>query len=120
MTISNNTGGMEMRVCISSLKFSPAHVSHMIAYAKLFREIGFEPFLWLEKSYEKMDLTNEFEVVWYQGSIPDNADLLFFANNSLVNYKFFLVIILCLHKDSEHITYILECLEKKVSLDSFF
>jgi len=78
-----------MRVCVSSLKFSPAHVSHMIAYAKLFREIGFEPFLWLEKNYEKMDLTNEFQVVWYQGSIPDNADLLFFANNSLVNYRFF-------------------------------
>jgi len=60
----------------------------MIAYAKLFREIGFEPFLWLERSYEKMDLTNEFQVVWYQGSIPDNVDLLFFANNSLVNYRF--------------------------------
>jgi len=61
----------------------------MIAYARLFREIGFEPFLWLEKSYEKMDMTNEFQVVWYQGSIPDNTDLLFFANNSLVNYGFF-------------------------------
>jgi len=61
----------------------------MIAYAKLFRESGFEPFFCLEKSYEKMDLTNDFEVVWYQGSIPDNADLLFFANNSLVNHKFF-------------------------------
>ena len=77
-----------MKVCISSLKFSPAHVSHMIAYAKLFREIGCEPFLWLDENYKKMDLTNEFQVIWYKGSVPNKTDLLFFANNSTINYKF--------------------------------
>ena len=48
-----------MRIYISSLKFSAAHMSHMIAYAKLFEYMGHNPIFWLDKGYEKMIVEQE-------------------------------------------------------------
>lgn len=40
-----------MRICISSLKFSPGHISHIKAYVKLFEELGAQVYLLLNKGY---------------------------------------------------------------------
>jgi|GEM_PF-2237660 len=48
-----------MRIYISSLKFSAAHMSHMIAYAKLFEYLGHDPIFWLDKRYQKMIVEQE-------------------------------------------------------------
>ena len=48
-----------MRTYISSLNFSAAHTSHMIAYAKLFEYVEHNPIFWLDKGYEKMIVEQE-------------------------------------------------------------
>ncbi len=75
-----------MEIFISSLKFSPGHLSHMIGYARLFKEIGYEVTLWLHESYKKMMPEKDFQVVWYPDFFPKNIDILFLYNPSIVNH----------------------------------
>jgi glycosyltransferase involved in cell wall biosynthesis len=41
------------RICITSRRFNPAHVQHLIAYAKLSRELGIEPVFLLDREYQR-------------------------------------------------------------------
>jgi len=79
------TGGFAVKILISSLKFSPGHLSHIIGYAKLFKEIGYEVTLWLHESYKKMMPEENFQVMWYPDFFPKNIDMLFLYNPSIVN-----------------------------------
>jgi len=80
------TGGSAVKIFISSLKFSPGHLSHIIGYAKLFKEIGYEVTLWLHESYKKMMPEENFQVMWYPDFSPKNIDILFLCNPSTVNH----------------------------------
>jgi len=75
-----------VKILISSLKFSPGHLSHIIGYAKLFKEIGYEVTLWLHESYKKMMPEKDFQVMWYPDFFPKNIDMLFLYNPSTVNH----------------------------------
>lgn len=75
-----------MKVCVASLKFSPGHLSHIIAYAKLFREIGNDVTLWLDQGYAELDTGNEFPILWYPAAEPEKVDILFLANASTKNH----------------------------------
>jgi len=75
-----------VKIFISSLKFSPGHLSHIIGYAKLFKEIGYEVTLWLHESYKKMMPEENFQVMWYPDFSPKNIDILFLCNPSTVNH----------------------------------
>ena len=77
-----------MRIYISSLKFSAAHMSHMIAYAKLFEYLGHNPIFWLDKGYQKMIVEQEtFPTVWYTGMVPTDAEAVLLYNPSVSNSK---------------------------------
>ena len=77
-----------MRIYISSLKFSAAHMSHMIAYAKLFEYLGHSPIFWLDKGYQKMIVEQEtFPTVWYTGMVPTDAEAVLLYNPSVLNSK---------------------------------
>jgi len=77
-----------MRVYISSLKFSAAHMSHMMAYAKLFEYLGHNPIFWLDKGYQKMIVEQKtFPTVWYTGTIPTDADVILLSNPSIDSPK---------------------------------
>jgi len=77
-----------MRIYISSLKFSAAHMSHMIAYAKLFEYMGHDPIFWLDKGYQKMIMEQEtFPTVWYTGAVPTDAKAVLLYNPSVSNSK---------------------------------
>ena len=75
-----------MKVCVVSLKFSPGHLSHIVAYGKLFREIGNDVTLWLDQGYAKLDTRNEFPVLWYPKTEPKKVDILFLVNASTKNH----------------------------------
>ena len=75
-----------MEIFISSLKFSPGHLSHIIGYARLFKEIGYKVTLWLHESYKKMMPEKDFQVMWYPDFFPKNIDILFLYNASIVNH----------------------------------
>jgi len=71
-----------MRVAICSLRFSPGHLSHIVAYAKLFREVSSEIILWLHQDYSKLFSNNQFSVSWYPMEYPENVETLFFLYNA--------------------------------------
>ena len=75
-----------MNVIVASLKFSPGHLSHIVAYGKLFREIGNDVTLWLDQGYAKLDTRNEFPVLWYPKTEPKKVDILFLVNASTKNH----------------------------------
>ena len=75
-----------MNVIVASLKFSPGHLSHIVAYGKLFREIGNGVTLWLDQGYAKLDTRNEFPVLWYPKTEPKKVDILFLVNASTKNH----------------------------------
>lgn len=77
-----------MRVCVVSLKFSPGHFSHMIAYAELFRELGHDVFLFLSKDYSKMIEEQEIPVLFFGEDVHyPEADFVLFQNVSTINHK---------------------------------
>lgn len=78
-----------MKAVVTSLKFSPGHLSHIIAYAKLLREIGYDVFLWLHKEYKRIikDKDVEFPIIWYPEEFIENTDIILFINVSTTNHK---------------------------------
>jgi len=77
-----------MKIYIASLKFSPGHFSHVIAYSKLFSELGFETNLLISKDYSKMIENSDVPVSFFEDKIPEfNADIILFANPSTINHK---------------------------------
>lgn len=52
-----------MNVLIISLNFNPGHFSHLIANYKLFENCGFTPYLYINKSFNRMDEKNEFRKI---------------------------------------------------------
>lgn len=81
-------GGVIVRIVVSSLKFSPGHLSHIIAYAKLFSEMGNDTKLWLHEDYKKLIKDYQFPVLWYPENICRNANIILFANVSTKNHIF--------------------------------
>lgn len=52
-----------MNILIISLNFNPGHFSHLSANYKLFKDCGFTPYLYVNRSFNKMDEKNEFNRV---------------------------------------------------------
>ena len=52
-----------MKAIIVSHKFHPGHFSHLVANYKLFRDCGFSPFLFVNKSFNAMDGKSEFNKI---------------------------------------------------------
>lgn len=77
-----------MKTVISSLNFSPGHLSHIVAYAKLFREIGYDVFLWLHKEYKRIIKDIEFPIIWYPEESIGDTDIILFVNVSTINHKY--------------------------------
>lgn len=76
-----------MKICITSLKFSPGHVSHMLAYANLFKELGFDIEFYLESGYKvfNQDL-HQFNCLFQNETSNLKCDIIFFCNVSLYNH----------------------------------
>ncbi|MEW6089170.1 MAG: hypothetical protein AB1498_12795 [bacterium] len=49
-----------MNILIISLNFNPGHFSHLTANYKLFEDYGFTPYLYVNRSFNQMDLKNKF------------------------------------------------------------
>ncbi len=52
-----------MNVLIVSLNFNPGHFSHLIANYNLFLDCGFKPYLYINKTFNKMDESHKYEIV---------------------------------------------------------
>lgn len=52
-----------MNVLIVSLNFNPGHFSHLTANYKLFNDLGFKPYLYVNRSFNQMDGKNEFNKI---------------------------------------------------------
>jgi glycosyltransferase involved in cell wall biosynthesis len=77
-----------MRILVVSLKFSPGHFSHMVAYTKLFLELGHDAFLFLSKDYSDMVEEQEIPVLFFEENTRyPEADLVLFHNVSTINHK---------------------------------
>lgn len=50
-----------MNVLIVSLRYNPGHFSHLVATYKLFEEIGYTPYLYVNRRFEKMDEKCEYK-----------------------------------------------------------
>lgn len=55
---------MKRKICIVSLRYNPAHVQHLIAYAKLVQELGSEPFFLLDPGYSQFPELGELAQVF--------------------------------------------------------
>lgn len=76
-----------MKTCIVSLKFSPGHLSHMLAYGRLFQEMGCQVCFYLDTNYRKMVEEAKLESVYYFRKDPvPQCDIIFFANVSQFNH----------------------------------
>ncbi|OOC44216.1 glycosyltransferase [Thermosipho sp. 1074] len=78
-----------MKVCIASLKFSPAHYSHILAYSKGFSELGNDVYLLLDENYKKIVINDSVtNKIWYskKNRISERFDLVLFHNVSVVNH----------------------------------
>lgn len=88
---------MGKRACLISLKFSPGHLSHIMAFRRIFERLGFSVVLLLSKDYKRVGLTPEIEecTLFYEaGSQREilakikDVELAFFQNPSLANESF--------------------------------
>jgi len=52
-----------MNALIVSLNFNPGHFSHLVANYRLFEELGYEPYLYINSSFNRMDDANEFRKI---------------------------------------------------------
>jgi hypothetical protein len=52
-----------MNALVVSLNFNPGHFSHLIANYKLVEEYGYKPFLYVNKSFNKMDTRGEYSKI---------------------------------------------------------
>jgi glycosyltransferase involved in cell wall biosynthesis len=77
-----------LKVLLASLKFSPGHLSHIIAYAKLFREMGLDVALWLHEDYKRIVQNIDFKIQWFPEVSYENFDIVLFCNPSTINHKF--------------------------------
>ncbi len=80
-----------MKVYVASFNFSPGHLSHLIAWYKLFNHIGYETKLLLHYSYENL-IETEFDVVYINSNFSDRldvlqADILLIQNPSIKNHS---------------------------------
>lgn len=58
----------------------------MIAYAKLFKEIGSSVILWLDQDYRNIVANSEFPIIWFPEEKPQTVDILFLVNPSTKNH----------------------------------
>lgn len=52
-----------MNVLVASLKFNPGHFSHLVANYNLFLDCGFKPYLYINKSFNKMNETLKYDII---------------------------------------------------------
>ncbi|MDN5341377.1 MAG: hypothetical protein PWP28_252 [Oceanotoga sp.] len=78
------------KVAVVSLKFSPGHISHLIAFYKLFFSLYSEVFLLLDEKYKKYLKDENIENIIYYSTDKDiyNYDIYLFQNPSILNHKF--------------------------------
>jgi hypothetical protein len=53
-----------MNALIISLNFNPGHFSHLLANYQLFEEIGYKPYLYVNKSFKKMDEEDVYDKIY--------------------------------------------------------
>lgn len=68
---SNNN--KNMNALVVSLKYNPGHFSHLIATYNLFEEIGYKPYLFINKSFEQMDEKNQYTKVYQLSDLEDKV-----------------------------------------------
>jgi len=75
-----------MNIIVSSLKFSPGHLSHALAFAKLFKKLDHNVLLFLHEEYKFLVKNSEFPVIWFPKEKPEKVDIVFLINPSIHNY----------------------------------
>jgi hypothetical protein len=53
-----------MKAIVVSLNFNPGHFSHLIANYKLFADLNYKPYLFINNSFTKMDVDDKYEKVY--------------------------------------------------------
>lgn len=76
-----------MKVCIISMKFSPAFVSHIRGYSKIFQEIGGEVFFLLDKKYNDFQDIRELPNVFFEIESLPKCDVAIFMNVGLNHHR---------------------------------
>ncbi len=71
----NHSGGLVMKIYVASFNFSPGHLSHLIAWYKLFNFIGYETKLLLHNSYQNL-IEKEFDVEYINSNLNDRFEVL--------------------------------------------
>lgn len=79
-----------MKVFITSLKYSPGHFSHLIAYYKLFEELNYEPYLYVDKMYSTfLAEYDSLRYIYSESFMPETIpDIVLFYNADVSNYKY--------------------------------
>lgn len=52
-----------MKALVVSLKFNPGHFSHLVANYRLFEQLGYSPYLFINPAFNKMDVGNNFNKI---------------------------------------------------------
>jgi glycosyltransferase involved in cell wall biosynthesis len=53
-----------MKALVSSLNFNPGHFSHLVANYKLFEDLGFKPYLFINRALSIMDTNDMYDKVY--------------------------------------------------------
>lgn len=80
-----------MKIYVASFNFSPGHLSHLIAWYKLFTLVGYETKLLLDYEYKNL-IEKEFDVEYINSKLKDRfdrlkADVLLIQNPSIKNHS---------------------------------
>lgn len=81
------------KILLVSLKFSPGHYSHLIAYYLLFEELGYKVEIVLDEKYKEIIPENNYNIYYLntnnnQKLYKDDIKFIFFQNPSTKNIKF--------------------------------
>jgi len=84
-------GGLVMKIYVASFNFSPGHLSHLIAWYKLFTLVGYETKLLLDYGYKNL-IEKEFDVEYINSKLNDRfevlkTDVLLIQNPSIKNHS---------------------------------
>lgn len=77
------------KAVIMSAKYAPGHFSHMLAYDRLFRAIGFEPTMLLDDGYENFQKDySGYHYTYFKEIRSVQADILLIYNMSTKDVKY--------------------------------
>ena len=84
-----------MKSYLVSLRFNPAHISHLLANYKLYQELGYDPTLVLNNKYKNYKELSNYSIIFFSFkilfSIPNPKNVVFWfpsIGNILLSLKF--------------------------------